>query len=311
MTLRRTRTRREALWLAGGLGAALATARCGGSGSPPGVLQSLEETVESATEAAATATAQPSPTPTPVPAGREERRLMAGTPWATPVHIANSGVSGPVLLVLGGVHGNEPGGWGAAEGIATWEPVRGRLLTIPHANVEAIALFARTTDELGDLNRLYPGSPESEFPMGRMAAEIVALAKQESVEVALDLHESWQFFVDAPNTGTASLGQTMTMGIGPRNPDFGRAALARANVLIAAERDLMIERDGSRFRRSDGSSINGDAPGNRGRSSLSLGGHVPGLTPILVEMGQQDQSLERRIQLHHIVTRAAMDELEM
>lgn len=236
---------------------------------------------------------------------------MAGTAWETPLHIANSGVSGPVLLVLGGVHGNEPGGWGAAEGIATWEPVRGRLLTIPHANVEAISLFARTTERLGDLNRLYPGKTESEFPMERMAAEIVALGKELGAEVVLDLHESWQFFVDAPNTGTASLGQTMTMGIGPRNPDFGRATLARANAQIAGERDLLIERDGSRFRRSDGSSINGDAPGNRGRSSLSLGGHVPGCTPILIEMGQQDQALERRIELHRIVVRAAMDELGM
>jgi hypothetical protein len=216
-----------------------------------------------------------------------------------------------VLLVLGGVHGNEPGGWGAAEGVATWEPARGRLLTLPNANVQAMALFARTTDQLGDLNRLYPGKSDSQLPMERMAAEIVALAKEFQVEIVLDLHESWQFFVDAPNTGTASLGQTMTMGVGPRNPDFGRAALARVNASIASERERMIERDGSRFRRSDGSSVNGDTPGQRGRSSLSLGGHVSGCTPILVEMGQQGQALERRIALHQLVVRSAMDELEM
>jgi hypothetical protein len=213
--------------------------------------------------------------------------------------------------VLGGVHGNEPGGWGAAEGVAAWDPARGRLLTIPHANVEAISLFARTTEQLGDLNRLYPGRPDSELPMERMAAEIVAIAKEFRVEIALDLHESWAFYAERSQSGTAFLGQTVTWGVGPANPGFGQKLVERANAGITIERDRLIQRDGSMFRRSDGSSVNGDTPGQRGRSSLSLGGHVPGLTPILVEMGQQDQALERRIELHTMLVRAAMDELQM
>ena len=310
MRWHRRLTRRGALRLAGGVSTALAVG-CGGSTErQPGplVAQQTESPIAASPHASATPDA-PAPTLTPVPKGREQRMLLPGTPWETPLLIANSGIAGPVLLVLGGVHGNEPGGWGAAEGVAGWEPARGRLLVVPRANATAIPLFERTTTELGDLNRLYPGNAESAFPMERMAHAIVAVASEFKAEYALDLHESWGFYVEYPGQGTSALGQTITAGVGPRNPDFARALVARANEKIPVERDRMLERDGSRFRRSDGSSVNGDTPGNRGRSSLSLGGHVEGLTPILVEMGQMNQALERRIELHHIVTRAAMDEL--
>ncbi len=306
-------SRRDALWLAGGLGAGLA-AGCGSgySNAPTSTPAGPEATQgRSVGGIIGTPEASPTPTPTPPPNGREERALLPGTAWETPLHVANSGVAGPVLLVLGGVHGNEPGGWGAAEGVAAWEPARGRLLTIPHANVEAISLFERTTEQLGDLNRLYPGKTDSDLPMERMAAEIVAVATEFQAEIVLDLHESWAFYAERPQNGTAFLGQTVTWGVGPANPEFGQRVVERANTNITIERDRLIERDGSMFRRSDGSSVNGDTPGQRGRSSLSLGGHVPGCTPILVEMGQQDQAIERRIEIHLMVVRAAMDELQM
>ena len=44
----------------------------------------------------------------------------------------------------------------------------------------------------------------------------------------------------------------------------------------------------------------------RGRSSLSAGGAVAGLTPILIEMGQENQDLDRRIELHLITARALL-----
>lgn len=313
MNARRRWSRRETLWLGGGAAAALAVG-CGGATSDQAQRQALAPQFPGNDEPETPAAdVQPSPTPaaTPPPKGREERMLMAGTPSETRLHIASSGLAGPVLMILGGVHGNEPGGWGAADEIATWEPARGRMLVLPHANTQAIALFERTTDALGDLNRLYPGNPESDLPMERMAAEIVGVAREFAADIVLDLHESWAFYVEYPGQGTAALGQTVTWGIGPRNPDFGRALLGRANGQITVERDRLIERDGSRFRRSDGSSVNGDTTGTRGRSSLSLGGHVPGCTPILVEMGQMEQPVARRVELHQIVVRAALDELQM
>ena len=249
-----------------------------------------------------------SPTPKPVmPQSRGERLLLPGTPSETVLTMQFSGKPGPVLMDLGGVHGNEPGGWLAAGDVSSWAPAAGGLIVLPRANQIAAANFVRTTDELGDLNRLYPGSPGSALPMERLAAEIVAVAREFGVDVVLDLHESWAFYNGRNQNGTAFLGQTVTTGIGPRNPSLGRDIIARANSSISVERDLLVERDGSAFRSDPTLGAPGPGQSQRGRSSLSLGGHVEGLTPILVEMGQEDQSVARRTELHLAVTRAAME----
>jgi hypothetical protein len=252
----------------------------------------------------------PAPSPKPVPEkSRGERILLEGTPAATRITWAWSGTEGPVLMVLGGVHGNEPGGWFAAGEVATWEPANGGLVVVPQANRIAAAAFVRTTDDLGDLNRLYPGSADGATLMERMAAELVAAAKEFGAGVILDLHESWAFYAERSQNGTAFLGQTVSAGIGPRNPGLARGVVERVNDGITRQRDLLIERDGAPFRRDTDS--NGAAPAGRGRSSLSLGGYVEGLTPILVEMGQQDQLVARRTALHLEVVRATMALLGM
>jgi hypothetical protein len=302
------------LALAGGVAAA-AFAGCGSDTAPPVTavpegVPGLKGRVNESTPqggAASAADATATATPTPFAAGHSERALLAGTPWESLASIRHSGVAGTKVMILGGVHGNEPGGWLAAEELASIVPATGSILVLPRANQLAIHDFVRTHDDLGDLNRLYPGEGESTLPMARMAAEIVELAREFRVEVALDLHESWGFYSTREQNGTAFLGQTMTAGVGPRNPDLVRDLVDRANQHITTERDLMVFRDGSAFRRPE--TAPSDASGNRGRSSLSLGGHVPGLTPILVEMGQEEQALERRVELHLIVANEALSAL--
>jgi len=209
------------------------------------------------------------------------------------------------VMVLGGVHGNEPGGWTAAEIVAAWEPSAGDLIVVPRANITAIASFVRTWEEIGDLNRLYPGDPNSAFAMERMAAEIIDTAREFKVDVLLDMHESWAFYAEYPvGGGTGALGQTITSGVGPRQGELAKALAERVNPQVSA-REQMIVRDGNAFRRPDSTPAPGQA--NRGRSSLSIGGHVPGLTPVLVEMGQENQALDRRVGNHLVVARGLME----
>lgn len=297
------------------LGAAgIAAVGCGGRGSAAGA--GAPEVAQAATilpnvaadgaPATATATASPAATATPVPVparGETSRLLLAGTPQETPLVIRHSGLAGPALLVLGGVHGNEPGGWMAAEQVAAWPVTAGSLLVVPRANNIAIQGFVRTTDALGDLNRLYPGDPASALPMERMAAEIVAAAGEFAVAVVLDMHESWAFYSGRSQNGTAYLGQTVTAGVGPRNATIGAGIVERVNAGIQVDRDRLVLRDGTAFRRPDATS-NSEALPQQGRSSLALGGWVAGLTPVLVEMGQENQPIERRTELHLAVARA-------
>lgn len=250
-------------------------------------------------------TPTPTPTPTPIPPrGRAAAALLPGTPWETPLWRMDSGRAGPVVLVLGGVHGNEPGGWLAAEEIAAWEPVRGSLLVVPRANGLAVAAGERTLPELGDLNRLYPGGSAAPEPMAQMAWAIVEAARTAGASLLLDLHESWAFYAERTQDGTAFLGQTVTAGPGDRSGIA--AALAEAvNAGVTVERDRLVPRDFSVAQMARAQAAGEWFPG-RGGSSLSLGRVVRGLTPVLVEMGQQDQPLERRVELHRAVVRAAL-----
>lgn len=264
-----------------------------------------------ASQATPTPTLPPPPTPTPLPEppvmprGREVVTLMPGTEWEASGVVFHSGQPGPRLMVLGGVHGNEPGGWLAAEAIAEWEVQRGMLIVLPRLNHRSAAAFARTLEGYGDLNRLYPGDPNG-VPMARMAHEVVGLATEWRPHWLFDLHESWGFFNErGPNGGTAFIGQTVTSA-GPAPALEAVASLVEAvNARITPREELTVRsRPGGNF---GGGGVFGDPAdlsgftGRRGSSSLSLGNFIPGLNPVLVEMGQQDQPETRRAELHQML----------
>jgi hypothetical protein len=227
--------------------------------------------------------------------------MMEGTAQETPLYIYGSGRPGKVVMVLGGVHGNEPGGWGAAERVqASFRPANGAFLVIPRANRVATVAFDRTGG-VGDLNRLYPGNHDASMPMARMAAQIIDVAREFHVDVLLDMHESWSFYKDRTQNGTAFLGQTVATPPVEPGITLTRDIVAAVNsTRIRSPQEEFFDRQfpgpqqaGNNLPRSTPT----PGPPPTGTSSLSLNREVPGLIPILVEMGQQ-QPLERRIQLH-------------
>ncbi|MCC6236953.1 MAG: succinylglutamate desuccinylase/aspartoacylase family protein [Dehalococcoidia bacterium] len=243
----------------------------------------------------------PAGPPPPLPAGRERRQLLADTLWQTPLVATHSGREGPRVLVLGGVHGNEPGGWLAAESVADWEPAAGSLLVIPRANVVATRIFERTLPDLGDLNRSYPGAADGLLPMSRMASAIIDVVREFQVDLVLDMHESWGFYLErGANSGTAFIGQTVTKGDGPLTEVFVRDAVEAVNTRITAREELTfrgrLPQPAPNATPPPG--LGGTQPGGRSTSSLSIGTHVPGTTAILVEMGQMEQPEYRRRDLH-------------
>ena len=43
----------------------------------------------------------------------ESGKIAAGTEWETEFYVVDSGIAGPTVLIVGGVHGNEPAGYRA------------------------------------------------------------------------------------------------------------------------------------------------------------------------------------------------------
>jgi hypothetical protein len=298
--------RRRALRLAGAAaGGALGTAFLAACGGSPAASEPTAAATAVPTATPPPPTPSPTPTPRPVPpAGRIERTLLPDTDWATPAVLTHSGIEGPRVVVLGGVHGNEPGGWIAAQEIAGWTVRTGSLVVVPQANIVADRALERTLPELGDLNRLYPGSTAPDaLPMARMAAAIVALAREVDADLLIDMHESWGFYNErtAGQTGTAFIGQTVSEGGGIEALPSIESVVDAVNRQITAREQLTLR-----------SGVGSRASWARvGTSSLSLQQWVPGLVPVLVEMGQINQPVVRRAALHQIVVHTALTQRGM
>lgn len=329
----RARPRRDFLRLlgAGTLGLAGAAVVGCGDGAPVAEVAATERALaprrarpvetlgESARPMLTRALAPVAPTPRPVPpAARIERVMLGGTEWETPLLVTHSGVEGHRMLVLGGVHGNEPGGFLAAEEIATWGVDGGSLLVVPRANVLATRAVERTLPRLGDLNRLYPGDPGHVLPMARMAHEIMGVIDEFAVDLVLDLHESWAFYNERSQDSRASLGQTVAKGRGPVALETVEAWIETANAqtstreqLVMRNRFAWVPPDPPAVSRAPHWSEVPDAFERRFTSSLGIGALAEGVTPVLIEMGQQDQPLWRRSELHQLFVRSVLQHIEM
>jgi predicted deacylase len=80
--------------------------------------------------------------------------------WVPIVSVANG--DGPSVVVIGGVHGDEPEGQVAALNLARGlrpEQVSGRVVIVPCASLEASRAYTRTWPSGIDFNRSFPGDP--------------------------------------------------------------------------------------------------------------------------------------------------------
>lgn len=161
------------------------------------------------------------------------------------LHIGDAGESGPLALIVAGIHGDE-GPWGAASihqllEDTPQEELLGRLRVVPAANPNALAHEARCAplDSL-DLNRLFPGNADG-FHSERLAALITAEALPE-VDYLIDIHGggSWcvnQFMHQAE--GETALSTSFGAPFASRMPDhpgmLGNCAKAQGAQVTGLE----------------------------------------------------------------------------
>jgi predicted deacylase/glutamine amidotransferase-like uncharacterized protein len=128
---------------------------------------------------------------------RQNEIIGKGTRWETPVYVRSSGIPGPTVMVIGGIHGNEPAGARAAGQIRHWPIVRGRLIVVPRANVEGLGENTRylpnVPKEQRDLNRNFPGEQLEDGTRGELAAAIWLQILKHKPDWLFDLHEGYQF----------------------------------------------------------------------------------------------------------------------
>lgn len=100
--------------------------------------------------------------------------------------------NGPTLLVIGGIHGNEPGSYFAAAILSKYYTIqKGSLWVIPNLNHESIAKNSRGIN--GDMNRKF-ADIDPKDPDYAIVQEIKSIIADPSVDLILNLHDGHGFY---------------------------------------------------------------------------------------------------------------------
>ena len=116
-------------------------------------------------------------------------KLPSGTVIDVPVHVMRALEPGPVLLLMGGMHGDEVNGIEAVRRLVRRglvQPLRGTVIAIPLLNIYGLLNFSREVPDGKDVNRSFPGSPRGSLASRvahRFMREIMPL-----VDYGIDFH---------------------------------------------------------------------------------------------------------------------------
>lgn len=120
-----------------------------------------------------------------------------------------SKIKGKTVIILGGVHGDEPAGSVAIEQLMNkinTNELRiktGRLILVPYVNYCALQLNKRFIDSIGDMNRMFPTDLNS-ASMSPTINKIIELVN--SADFVIDFHEGYDYH----RLNNNSVGSTIT-----------------------------------------------------------------------------------------------------
>ena len=155
--------------------------------------------------------------------------------WETDYYVLEGEAVGPVIIIVGGIHGDEPAGWQAAKRLLTSRINRGKVIIIPQANAQAVRDKTREFIDGQDLNRCFPGKT-SGTPMERLAFTLFNFIRENRAELVIDLHESIAFHQKAKEF----LGQTIIAYQNEKSIWVGMMVVDGMNQDITAEEEFFL-----------------------------------------------------------------------
>ncbi len=151
--------------------------------------------------------------------------------------------SGHTLMVFGGIHGNEPGGYFAPAILAQYYTItKGALWVIPDINQKSITRFRRGI--YGDMNRKFAHIKKSD-PDYETVKAIEKLILDKNVDLILNLHDGHGFYRQQYKNGTfnpKAWGQSCVIDqicINDSNNSFGKLADVASKVSQTLNKGLI------------------------------------------------------------------------
>ncbi|GGW28344.1 succinylglutamate desuccinylase/aspartoacylase family protein [Arenibacter certesii] len=128
-------------------------------------------------------------------------KLHTGTKIEVPIIVQRGKKPGPVLLITGGIHGNEVNGVEIVRKLISKKynrPVSGTVICIPVINIFGFLNQARPFPDGRDLNRMFPGSPRGSLA-SRFAYHLIKEIAP-VVDYCIDYHTGGESRFNAPQT---------------------------------------------------------------------------------------------------------------
>ena len=226
-------------------------------------------------------------------------KIAKGSEWETEYHVVDSGVDGPTVLIVGGMHGNEPAGWRAAEQIRHWPIVKGKLVVVPRANAKGLAEDTRYVPEqpeaARDLNRNFPAGGETIQPRGELAMALWKFASQADPDWVIDLHEGFEFNLShSPKDGNKkSVGSSVIYRGGSAMDPLAERIVDAANATVtdAGKRFSLLRR----------------GPVDTGLARACI--NVLGAEALILETTFKDQPLSLRTRQHRAMVNVLLNHI--
>ncbi len=118
----------------------------------------------------------------------EHKIYFKGSDYELNVYYIRGRVDGKTLLLIGGIQGDEPGGYMSADLYPDLLLERGNLIIVPRANLKSIIMGERGPD--GDMNRQFHDSA-SQGPMSQVVDQLKQLMGKS--DLFLHLHDGWGY----------------------------------------------------------------------------------------------------------------------
>jgi len=243
--------------------------------------------------------------------GRKHMVYFANTPDELNVYRVYGARDGKTIMIIGGIQGDEPGGFLSADLYADISLAQGNMIVVPRANFYSIILNQRGPD--GDMNRQF-GDPVT----ARRHEKIVAILKKligES-DLLLNLHDGSGFFRprwEGPMANPRRYGQSLIADAARYQTGDGREidlaglakkVLKRVNQQIDNPKYHLLFNN---HRTSETSTMHKEQRRSATYYALTQC-HVPAFG---VETSKSLPSTAMKIRHHALVVNAFMDELEI
>jgi len=227
---------------------------------------------------------------------RSSGLIAEKTEWRNPYYIVDSSVEGPTLLITGGLHGNEPAGYRAAEQIRHWPIRRGKLVVVPRVNTPGLKQNTRwlpgEEKATRNANRNFPKSGERNEARSVLVKALWEFIREQKPDWVVDMHEGFDFHIANPKSDGSSIIYFDT----PEMQELAAGIHDEVNATIDDPDRKIVKRSKS-----------GPIDGGLVRATIER----LGAKGFCFETTYQKQPISTRSRQHRIMVHRLMRELEM